>query len=150
MSMFISEFGEAFTSHTKQKLMEIRNSCILIRKAPGDSFDIKHVEHTKHILDNADGTSNMKPREYTFGQLLINEDLLYFSKECEETEDAIQHPAISDIYSNMDTKPEVLEDNIEGKRIEDSNVDYLVDHLTELYPPLSEEYLKIIGKYKRK
>lgn len=148
--MFISEFGEAFTSHMKSKLLDIGKSCVLIRKETGDSFDLKHVEHIKHKFNDTDGASNIKLKEYTYGQLIVNEDVLYFSDVHNNGDDAIQFPTISDIYKELDVAAEFLEDSIEAKRIEDSNIDYLVDNLSAIYPTLSPEYLKIIGKYRKR
>ena len=150
IAMFISEFGDAFTSHMKLKLLEIGKSCVLIRRETGYSFDLKHVEHKKEQIENSDGTSNLKLREYTYGQLLVHEEILYFSMGHKNGEDEVQFPTISEIYGDLNVPVEFLEDDIEAKRIEDSNVDYLVDHLNAIYPELSPEYLKIIGRYRKK
>jgi hypothetical protein len=150
IAMFISEFGEAFTSHMKLKLLEIGKSCVLIREETGYSFDLKHVEHKKQHIENADGTSNMKLREYTYGQILVHEEILYFSMGHKDGDEQVQFPAISDLYKGLDVPAEFLQDDIEAKKIDDSNVDYLVDTLNEIYPELSPEYLKIIGRYRKK
>jgi hypothetical protein len=148
MKMFISEFGEAFTSHTKLKLLEIGKRCVLSRKEIDYCFDIKHVEHIKHECSNIDNPSEIKFKEYTFGQLLVSEEFLYFSTEFIEGADTIQYPTISNIYNAMEAPEECIDGNINAKRLQDSNVNYVIDKLLEICPPLSAEYMKIIGRYK--
>lgn len=149
MKMFISEFGEAFTSHMKLRLLEIGKRCILTRKEIDYCFDLKHVEHIKHDCGKTDSDSNIKYKEYTYGQLLANDETLYFSDEYIDGEELIQFPTIGDIYSAMDVQVEFFNGNIKAKKLQDSNIDYLVGNLLEICPPLSSEYLKIIGKYQK-
>lgn len=149
MRMFISEFDEAFTSHMKLRLLEIGKRCVLTRKEIDYCFDLKHVEHTKHDLDETNGDLMIKPKEYTYGQLLVNEGVPYFSDEHTDGEEIIQYPTISNIYNEMDGQVEFFDEDIRAKRLQDSNIDYLVDNLLEIYPPLSPEYMKIISKYKK-
>lgn len=149
LGMFISEFSEAFTSHMKLRLLEIGKRCVLTRKADYSSFDLKHVEHTKYDCGNVQGASNKKLKEYTYGQFLVKEGILYFSDVHIDGDDVIQYPTIGEIYRAIDAEVELFEENIEAKRLQDSNIDYLVDNLLAVCPQLSSEYLKIISEYKK-
>jgi hypothetical protein len=149
MGMFISEFGEAFTSHMKHRLLDIGKRCVLTRKENGYNFDFKHVEHIKHNFASKEDISSTKLKEYTYGQIFVIEDKLYFSDEHIDGDDSIQFPTISDIYTGIDVMPESIDGNVKAKVLQDSNIDYFVDNLLEICPPLSSEYLKIIGKYNK-
>ena len=61
IKQFNTEFGEDFSKHMKQRLLELGKRCILTR-TESNILDLKHIEHTKY--DCADGDNSSK-KEYS-------------------------------------------------------------------------------------
>lgn len=145
MKQFIAEFGEGFGKHTKQRLLELGTRCILTRKFEDkNKLILKHIEHTKY--DSGNSADSCK-KEYAFGQLVMDEGTLYFSDVCGENDEVMQAPSVSDIYNALNSEDIFIDESIKVKRVDDSNIDYIVDNLLEVCPRVSLEHLAIISKY---
>lgn len=140
---FISELGGDFTEHMKKRIMDLWPRCVLTRDEDRYILDLKHVEHTKH--DCPKGKSKKK-KEYTYGQLIINEGNLYFSKECIEDDTIMKIPMVDAIYESLDSEYIYYED-IKAKKIDDSNIDEVINNILRVCPPMSKRHLEIISKY---
>lgn len=148
MKMFISELGESFSEHMKERLMELDIRSVLTRKEDNNVLDLKHVEHTKHKCQSDPGNSTeTSEKEYDYGQLLVMDGCLYFSESCFENDRVVQSPVVSKIYNALNSETAVSESGITGKKIDDSNIDYLIDTLLTVFPEVSKEYISIISKY---
>lgn len=151
MKMFIAEFGESFSEHMKSKLMELDIRSVLTRKEESNILDLKHVEHTKHECQgNPENTKGVCQKEYDFGQFIVIDGSLYFSESCVESEKVVESPIVSEIYNNLTSETAVSETGIVGKKLDDSNIDYVIDTILTVFPEVSKEYISIMSKYYNK
>jgi hypothetical protein len=146
MKQFITELGADFSKHVKQRLLELGGRCVLTRKDESFILDLRHVEHTKYDCRSQDGTTSLQ-KEYAFGQLIVHEGTLYFSRNCLENEDIMQAPMVGIIYDSLDGEELNLEGDIKGKKIDDENIDYIIDNIMTVCPEISPEHLAIISRY---
>lgn len=139
MKHLIAEFGENFSEHMKDRLLEIEIRCVLTRKEDPNRFDIKHVEHTKH------NCSTEPDKEYVFGQLIVSDGNLYFSEKCREGNDVEENEIVGKIYNSLSEEGQIFyEDEVSAKKIDDRNIDFLIDSLLAACPDVSQEYIAII------
>lgn len=141
MKMFIEEFGEAFSEHQKERLMELDLRCVLTRREFNHIFDLKHVEHTKY---NSEGKEGIGAKEPIYAQLAVVDDILYFSEGCTEDDKFIKSPAIKNIYDFLDSKENISDEGINFKRVDDSNIDFVVNSLLSSCPEVSARYISIV------
>lgn len=146
MRQFITEMGADFSKHMKQRLLEVGGRCVLTRKDESFILDLRHVEHTKYDC-NLQNDLPPARKEYAFGQLVVHDGALYFSESCFENEDIMQAPMVSSIYNSLDNKEMTLDGDIKGKRIDDGNIDYVMDSILTVCPEVSPEHLAIISRY---
>lgn len=148
MKKFISEFGDNFSEHMKKRLMEIEVRCVLTRKEAEYKFEIKHVEHTLYDCSNdtKNGSRTIK-KEYVYGLLVAVDDTLYFSDKLTDDADVMLSPVVSTIYNSLSSKDMILYDASYIKKIDDSNIDYVIDTMLTVFPPVSQKYIDIISKY---
>ncbi|MBV7276033.1 hypothetical protein JMF89_07300 [Clostridiaceae bacterium UIB06] len=139
MKMFINEFGENFSEHMKSRLLELEVRSVLTRKEDEYRLDIKHVEHTQHDFDNLQ-------KEYVYGEFLVIDDSLYFSDKCIENNYVIQAPIVDTIYNNLSSDGIILDGDNKAKKIDDNNIDYIVDTLLTVFPDVTQSYLNIISE----
>jgi hypothetical protein len=145
INQFIEEFGENFSDHMKKKLMELESRSFLTRKENFNVFEIKHVEHIQYdCIDDPDNDINQSKKEYVYGQFVVIEGILYFSEECFETNEIIQSPQVSTIYNSLNSEGMILEEGKKLKRIDDSNIDFIIDSILASCPQVSQAYLDII------
>lgn len=144
MNQFITEFGESFSEHLKLRLKDLASRCVLTRKEDNYRLNLKHVEHTTHeCAATSDTDAKIKNKEYLYGQFVVQEGLLYFSQKCAEINDAVEAPVVNTIYNTLNSdKIEI--DEIEAKLIDDSNIDYIIDTILTVCPPVSQEHLDIV------
>ena len=148
MKLFVTEFGEKFSKHMKQRLLELGPRCVLTRKEKSYILDLKHVEHGKfECSDDFPDDGESKHKEYAFGQFIVHEGELYFSQNCIENCDVMQAPVVKEVYDSLDTEVLALEEEINGKKVVDENIDYIVDSILKVCPEISEEHLAIISRY---
>ena len=143
MKQFISEFGENFSPHVKKRLLELEIRCVLTRKEELFKFDLKHVEHTKYHCISKDGSATLE-KEYVYGQLVVLEGILYFSEKCIESADVTHSPIVSSIYSSLSSDHMVVNENMELKKVDDSNIDFVIDTILTVCPEVSQGYLDIV------
>jgi hypothetical protein len=149
MKQFISEFGNDFSKHMKQRLLELEERCVLTRKEDENRLDLKHVEHIKYnCCHSQHDDSNDCQKEYAYGQLVMNDGSLYFSEKCVESPDVMQAPVVNAIYNSLDDEDVFCDSDIKAKKVDDSNIDYVMDKILNACPEVSKEYLKIISKYR--
>ena len=130
---FISELGGNFSKHIKERLLDLEIRCVLTRDKDNHRLDIKHVEHLK----------NDSNKEYVYGQFLVINDDLYFSEKCLEKDTVMESPVVKKIYDALDTEEIVISD-IKSKKVDDSNIDLIIDSILEACPDVSESYRKIV------
>ena len=148
IKQFIAEFGEGFSKHMKLRLLELGSRCILTRKDNTYTLDLKHIEHTKYDCASECGENlEVCQKEYAYGQLIVNEGILYFSQDCLENDEVMIVPAVSEIYKSLSSEDMYLEEGVEAKKVDDTNIDYVVDGLLKVCPEVSAEHLAIISKY---
>lgn len=144
MKQFITELGENFSEHMKVKLKELGSRCVLTRKEDNYRLNLKHIEHTMHecAVTSGDDSSSLK-KEYVYGQFVVQEDVLYFSEKCTESNDAIEAPIVSTIYNSLNTEKVVI-DELNAKLVDDSNIDYIIDTVLSVCPPVSQAHLDMV------
>ena len=143
MKMFINEFGESFSKHMKERLLELEVRCVLTRKEDSYRLDIKHVEHTQYAFDN-DSNNGTSQKEYVYGQLIVMDGALYYSERCIENDKVMQSPIVDVIYDDLDSEGMILDNDNRAKKIDDNNIDYVVDTMLTVFPDVSQSYLNII------
>lgn len=154
MKRFISELGEDFSDHIKKRLLELEVRCVLTRKEVDYIVDIKHVEHTKYNCScNSQSDPNACKKEYVYGQFIVIEGALYFSQNCTESDGIMQSPIVNTIYNSLSDEDMIcnqdIEDtediqNISGKKVDDSNIDYIIDSILTVCPQVSQRYMDIM------
>lgn len=145
IKMFIKEFGEGFSEHVKKRLMELESRCFLTRGGISYIFDLKHVEHLKYkcAIDEENPSKNGS-KEYAYGQLAVLDGKLYFSKECFENSEIMQSPIVSDIYNNLDSEDIVFDEGRNLKRLNENNIDYVIDTILSACPEVSQSYIDVV------
>ena len=146
MKQFLTEFGGNFSKHMKQRLLELGERCVLTRKDESFILDVKHVEHTKYDCNSDNGTEAIQ-KEYAFAQFVVQEGPLYFSESCLENDDIMQSPIVSVIYDSLNSEKLVLEDGVSAKKVDDDNIDYVIDNILTVCPEVSPEHLAIVSRY---
>jgi hypothetical protein len=144
VKQFISEFGENFSEHMKKKLLELEVRCVLRRKEETYILNLKHVEHTQHECNSKDN-SKVHLKEYAFGQFIIIEGSLYFSEKCTESSEVMQAPIVSKIYNSLNSEDMIVEAGINARKVDDSNIDYVIDTILTVCPPVTQGYLDIVA-----
>lgn len=139
MKKFIEEFSESFSEHMKKRLMELEVRTVLTRNEDKNILDIKHVEHTKYDCDSKD-----TKKEYVYGKLIVVENILYFADSCTDNAKVMQSPVVDTIYNSLDNTGMILYENVNCKKVDDSNIDFVVDSLLSECPDVSERYIKIV------
>lgn len=147
MKQFVIEFGEGLSKHMKQRLLELGERCILNRRDESHILDLRHVEHIKYECScSSEDEASVCKKEYAFGQFVVQEGLVYFSQSSVENDDIMQNSTIKGIYDSLDTE-EIEIDEIKVKAIDDSNIDFVIDNILKVCPPVSAEHMAIIAKY---
>lgn len=142
---FISELGENFSEHMKERLLDLELRTVLTRKDEDYRLDMKHVEHTKYICDSKDNsTSSEKKKEYDYGQFMVIDGDLYFSESCLESDTVMESPVVNEIFNSLNSAGMIVDCDVRAKLVSDNNIDYLVDTLLEACPPVSQRYLDIV------
>ncbi|EGO88058.1 hypothetical protein G8S49_10410 [Clostridium botulinum C] len=134
MKRLISELGGNFSKHIKKRLLDLEIRCVLTRDKDNNRLDIKHVEHIKNNADE----------ETVYGQFFINEENLYFSQNCLKKDSIIESPIIKEIYDSLDSEEIVISD-VKSKKLDDTNIDYVIDSILKVCPDISEKYKSIVN-----
>jgi hypothetical protein len=140
---FISEFGENFSEHMKERLLELEIRCVLVRKEENYILNLKHVQHTQYPCNKKDA-SDLTKKEYTYGQFIVVDGILYFSEKCTESNTVMESPIVSLIYSALENDGMISESGKDAKKIDDSNIDFVVDSILTVCPNVSQEYIDIV------
>jgi hypothetical protein len=145
IKQFISEFGDNFSDTMKNKLNELESRCFLTRKDISYRFDLKHVEHIQYeCICDSEGEPASSQKEYSYGQFIAVDGILYFSQNCLENKEVAQSPSVSTIYDSLDSEVVNFEEVGEAKKVDDSNIEYIVDNILESCPKVSQSYLDIV------
>ena len=137
INQFISELGESFSDKVKKRLLDVDEVSVLTRNEDSNSFDLKHVEHTKHESMDIDGLK-AKNKEYCYGCFLVNEGVLYYTDACTKNDQVEVHPIAKEICAS-------LKGSDINKVIDDENIDYVIDALLNVCPKVSKKYLDIVN-----
>ncbi|MFL0197835.1 hypothetical protein ACJDU8_20020 [Clostridium sp. WILCCON 0269] len=144
IKMLIREFGEDFSEHVKERLMDLEVRCFLTRKEIPYRFDLKHVEHLQYeIASDEAEPSTPCSKEYAYGQFVVLDGILYFSERCLENKDIMQSPMVSIIYNALD-EGIIVNEGSNLKRLNDNNIDFVVDSILSSCPEVSQSYLDIV------
>lgn len=142
IKMFIEELGENFSEHMKKRLLELEVRCVLTRKEE-NILDLKHVEHTQHDCDpNLEDSTGQ--REYVYGQFIVVDGVLYFSDKCMENNSVMQSPIVDTIFNSLSGEIMIFDEDSKSKKVDDSNIDYVVDSILSVCPQVSQSYLDIV------
>lgn len=145
IKMFITEFGEDFPENVKERLMALESRCFLTRKEIPYQFDLKHVEHLQYECDfDKEYSSARRSKEYAYGQLVVLDGELYFSESCLENNEIMQSPMVSVIYNALDSDGIIFVEGRNLKRLNEYNIDYVVDSILSTCPQVSQSYMNII------
>ncbi len=146
IKQFNTEFSDCLTDHMKKRILDLWPRCVLTREKDKDILDLKHVEHTKH--DCTKGKSKAK-KEYAYGQFVINDGKLYFSNKCIEDETTMKTSMVDTIFDSLSNEDMYHgeENDLTAKRVDDSNIDDVIDNIMRACPPISKRHLEIISKY---
>lgn len=144
MQQFISEFGESFSEHMKEKLMELSSRSFCTRSEIIHRVDLKHVEHIQYECA-CDSEGNIKSglKEYSYGQFTVIDGGLYFSEGCLESDTVMESPVIKYIYNSLESERITDDKTANMKKVDDSNIDYVIDSIMAECPQVSQEYLSI-------
>jgi hypothetical protein len=144
LKMFIAELGESFSEHMKKRLLELEVRCVLTRRQE-NILDLKHVEHTQYSCDlNSEDDSSAEEKEYVYGQFIVIDDVLYFSDKCVENNSVMQSPIVNTIFNSLSSEVMVFDEDIKGKKIDDGNIDYVIDSILSVCPEVSQSYIDIV------
>ncbi|MCH4237994.1 MAG: hypothetical protein LKF87_06605 [Clostridium tyrobutyricum] len=157
VKMFISELGEKFSEHVKDRLMDLDIRCVLGRKDKNYIVDVKHVEHIKYACNEGDN-SKVTEKEYVYGEFIVIQGVLYFSREFIKTPYVMQSDVANKIYDSLTSEEFVFNKNNEEdedenenkfedvilKKVDDTNIDFIIDSILEVCPNVSQKYLDIV------
>jgi hypothetical protein len=145
LKQFIAEFGGDFSDRMKEKLLELESRSYLTRKDISTRFDLKHVEHIKFnsATDSKHGEGTTQ-KEYAYGQFEVNDGMLYFSENCLENNEVIQSPKLAEIYASLRSEDTIFSNGRYLKKLDDNNIQYVVDNILSICPEVSQSYLDII------
>lgn len=145
IKMFIKEFGEDFSEHVKERLMDLEIRCFLTRKEIAYRFDLKHVELLQYeIASDVVEPSAPCTKEYAYGQFVVLDGKLYFSERCLENKDIMQSPMVSNIYNALNSEGIIVNEGSNLKSLDDNNIDFVVDSILSSCPEVSQSYLDIL------
>lgn len=141
----ISQLGDNFSEHIKNRLLDLEVRCVLTREEDFYSFDIRHVEHIQYPCHTSEDELSIKQKEYSYGRLIVIDGLLYFSENTIENDEVMQSPIVSSIYNSMGSDGAIVDKGYNAKRIDDNNIDYIVDTMLTVFPQVSQSYLNIMS-----
>jgi hypothetical protein len=132
----------------KKRLLELEVRCVLTRKEDLNRLDLKHVEHIQYDCESmSEDTLDTCQKELSYGQLIVIEGELFYSERSEESDKVMQSPIVHTIYNSLNTENITVNSDDCAKRIDDSNIDYVMDTILTVCPEVSESYLNIMSKY---
>lgn len=143
MKMFISELGEIFSDHMKEKLLELQIGSVLTRKEDSNRLDLKHVEHKQHDCISEDDLSTCE-KEYTYGQFLVIDGELYFTNKCTESTQVMQSPIVNTIFNSLSSEGMITDEEYSAKKVDNNNIDYVIDTILSVFPEVSQAHLDIV------
>ena len=142
MKQFVVEFGNTFSNHMKNRLLELEVGSVLIRKEETYRLNLKHVEHIKYDASIQENSKAQK--EYVYGQLIVIEEILYYAQKCTESNQVMQAPVVAKIYNGLSDDGIISVEGINAKKIDDTNIDFVIDSIIAVFPEVSKEYLNIV------
>lgn len=148
VKMFISELGQNLSEYIKNRLMDLEVRCVLTRKEKTYILDIKHVQHIKYPC-TTENSDKVTEKEYVYGSFIVNDDDFYFCKNFISTENATMPDKIINIYDSLEAEEvsiELEEEDLIGKKIDDTNIDFIIDGILEVCPQVSQKYLDIVNE----
>ncbi len=142
--MFIKEFGEHFSENVIKRLMDLDLRCVLTRsKEDYNILDLKHVEHIRYDNENKLGN---ELKEYCYAEFVVIDGELYFSDKCMENERVMQSSVVEKIYNYLSDDNIICENEKNFKKVEEDNIDYIVDNILLKCPQVSQKYIDIVNE----
>lgn len=144
LKMFITEFGDQFSENVTKRLMDLDLRCVLTRSRESyNILDLKHVEHTKYDDENKLGS---ELKEYCYAEFAVIEGELYFSEKCMENEKVMKSSVVDKIYNHLSDDNMTCEGEKNFKKVEEDNIDYIVDNIILKCPQVSQKYIDIVNE----
>ncbi|PJI07793.1 MULTISPECIES: hypothetical protein [Clostridium] len=143
IKMFMSELGEHFSEKVKKRLTDLDLRCVLSRKDHEyNVLDLKHVEHIKYNENKL-----MKSlKEYVYAEFAVVDGVLYFGQNCLENDQVMQSGVVEKIYNYLDGDGMIFLENKNFKKIDDNNIDYVVDNILLKCPQVSQKYIDVVNE----
>lgn len=136
---FIVESGETFSDAIKNRLSDLEIRSVLTRRDYKNVLDIKHVEHLQYPCSCEDN-SDSDTKEYSYGEFFTVEDALYYSNNYLQGPTVTKAPIVDTIYNNLSDENSIVFEGIEGKQLNDDNIDYVIDTILSNCPDVSQSY----------
>ena len=86
----------------------------------------------------------LRKKEYVYGQFLVIDEALYFSDKCIESDLVMQSPIVNTIFNSLSGEVMIFDEDSKGKKVDDSNIDYVIDSILTVCPEVSQSYLDIV------
>lgn len=165
MNNLITKFKPNISPRVKEKLLELDKKGILQKEGSDNKLYI-HSKDARMKLNPPDsGCDSM--HEFVYGHIMFIKQCVCLSGRCSLNLEVLDHPGYSQIYKLIDNKLSMNMSKLESKKeknnykkdfyikdsdrfaikINDENVDEIIDSINALLPELSEDYLKMIRKY---
>lgn len=141
---FISEFGENFSSHLRDRLLDLEIRCVLVRHEEPNVLDLVHVEHTKYPCVEK-GSLAVSSKEYKYATFIVQEENLYLSECSTDTSTTMESPTSKIIYDSLSLENSIRYNEINAKVIDDKNIDFVIDKILGSCSDVSDAYKKIVG-----
>ena len=142
MKQFVLEFGNTFSNHMKDRLLELELGCVLIRKEEIYRLNLKHVEHIKYDASVQENSKAQK--EIVYGQFIVIEEILYYAQSCTESKELMQALVVAKIYNGLSDEGMISVEGVNARKVDDSNIDFVMDSILAVFPEVSKEYLNIV------
>ena len=90
-----------------------------IDKNKDDNYYYKNFNRLKkfNIIHKSSSYFPKNKKEYSYGQFIIEEGILYFSDNSIENADVIQEPSISNIYNSLNVQDIFVDEAIKVKKL---------------------------------
>lgn len=141
---FISEFGENFSSHLKERLLDLEIRCVLVRHEETNILDLVHVEHIKYPCVEKDSSATSS-KEYNYATFIVQEGNLYLSECSADTSTIMESPTSRIIYDSLSFENSIRYNEFNAKVIDDKNIDFVIDKILSSCSDVSDTYKKIVG-----
>lgn len=75
---------------------------------------------------------------------MVLDGKLYFSESCLENNKIMQSDIVNSIYNDLDCEGLAFDEGRNLKRLDDNNIDFVIDSILSSCPQVSQAYLDIV------